>query len=793
VNNGAQAERPDVAPLSNERPLVFLMTNTLETGGSERQFITLARALDREKFGVELGCVKRKGALLEELEEISEFKLGGSLYGWHSLRARMALLRHLRAHAVAVAHSFDFYTNLVLIPVARLSGVSAVIGSHRQIGDLLSPLQFAVQSAVFRLCDRVVCNSVAAEERLRDAGISEHKLVLISNALPADAFAEASPALPRLPGVLRVGMIARMNSPVKNHPLFLRAAARLATAFPNLEFVLVGDGPLRPSLQKLAAQLGLGGRVKFLGERHDIPAVFAALDVSVVPSSSESLSNAVLESMAAGVPVVATRVGGTPEVVSDGETGLLVPPDDEERLAAAITAFLTRPELRVKCRKQGRELARANFAQDKVCKQFERLYQSVLAEKGRESRSVPFSANPASPPRPLRVTIVAASPRWIGGHSVQAGSLLRRWRDDPAVDARLVPIDPQLPRGLAWAERIPLLRTTLRSPFFWRELWRGVRDADVVHIFSASYWSFLVAPVPAWLIARLRGKRVLINYHSGEARDHLRNWRTALPVLRRVDRLVVPSAYLAQVFREFGLEARVVPNMVDLREFSYRPRRPLRPFLISTRGFHPYYSVDLVVRAFAEVKKEFPAARLWLVGKGETEGTIRRLVTDLRVADVEFTGPVPHERVARFYDAADIFINASWVDNLPISLLEAFASGTPVVTTAPEGIRYMVEDGRTGLLCEPGDWRALANHVIRLLHDPDLARRLAANACEEVQRYRWETVRAQWLDAYQSTLEDPATAQGRKGGSGSVLAPPRFQASELGAREPTAGKLAVFK
>jgi len=375
---------PASAIQNTERTPVFLMTNTLETGGSERQFLTISRALDRERFCVELGCLNRKGALSGEVEEIAEFKLGGSLYGRKSLRARMVLLRHLRAHAVAVAHSFDFYTNMILIPVARLAGVPAVIGSQRQIGDLLTPLQFATQAAVFRLCDRVVCNSRRAADRLLDHGVAGDKLVVIPNALSPEIFEKAVPALPRTPGILRVGMIARMNGPVKNYPLFLRAASRLAPDFPAVEFLLVGDGFLRPSLEKLAAQLGLEGRVKFLGERHDIAAVLASMDVSVVPSFSESLSNAVLESMAAGVPVVATRVGGTPEVVRDGETGLLIAPD-EEALAAAVGRFLRQPELRMNCGQRARELGEANFRLEKVCRRVEQLYTAVLDEKSRRS------------------------------------------------------------------------------------------------------------------------------------------------------------------------------------------------------------------------------------------------------------------------------------------------------------------------------------------------------------------------------------------------------------------------
>jgi glycosyltransferase involved in cell wall biosynthesis len=352
----------------------------------------------------------------------------------------------------------------------------------------------------------------------------------------------------------------------------------------------------------------------------------------------------------------------------------------------------------------------------------------------------------------MRVAIVAVSQRGIGGQSVQAQLLTRNWQHDPAVHVRFIAIDPELPVTLQWVQRIPYLRTVVRMPFYLLGLWRETRDVDIVHIFSASYWSFMLATVPAWLVARLLGKKALINYHSGEARDHLRRSSLAVRILRAADCLVVPTEYLVNVFREFDLRAEAVPNIVDSAQFVYRPRRPLRPRLICTRGFHRYYSVDLVVRAFSLIKKQFPEAQLCLVGGGPMQKAIEDLVEQLHLVDVTFVGPVSHQDTGRYYDDYDIFINASWLDNMPVSILEAFASGNPVVTTAPDGIRYIVEHERTGLLCDPGDWTALGNSVTRLLREPDLAFCLARNAHDESYRYRWESVRTAWLEVYGAML-----------------------------------------
>lgn len=365
-------------------------------------------------------------------------------------------------------------------------------------------------------------------------------------------------------------------------------------------------------------------------------------------------------------------------------------------------------------------------------------------------------ANPST--RKLKVAIVAPSLRYVGGQAVQADLLVRGWQNDPEVEISFLAVDPPLPGPLAWARYIPGLRTILREPIYFWHLWRGLAEVDITHIFSASYWSFLIAPAPAWLFAKLRGKKSIINYRSGEAKDHLRRFRTALPILKRADLLVVPSGYLVNVFQEFGLKAKAVPNIVDTSQFRFRIRKPWRPHLVCTRGFHPYYSVDVVVRAFAEVQRSFPEARLDLVGKGPAEEEIRALVKDLGIPGINFTGVATRQQIGRFYDEADIFINASWLDNMPVSILEAFAAGTPVVSTRPEGIRYIVEHERTGLLSEPGDPAALAQNVIRLLKDEDLAARLASNAHEESKRYLWEAVRRQWLDVYNSLAEAPERA-----------------------------------
>lgn len=726
-------------------PDVFLMTDSFETGGSERQFSALARWLKPGRFRVHLGCIQSRGAFLQGFGEVPRFPLGGSLYGARSLQARFQLARHLRSHNVSVAQSFDFYSNLTLIPAALWARVPVVIGSQRQLGDLLSPAQEKAQALALGWCDAVVCNSRAAAARLTQQGIRQEKLVVIGNGLPREAFCDAVPAFPRQAGILRIGMIARMNARYKNHEMVLRALASLGRRLPKMELVLVGDGPLRPEIERAAEELGVRGQVIFAGERRDIANVLASMDVSVLTSTLESLSNVVLESMAAGVPVIATRVGGNPELIN-GERGELVESGDYDGLAVALAGLLQDPDRRAALGRNARRFAQQNFSLETISSRYEELYAELLKRKSRLKKAS-RDAKPASSPR---VAIVAPTLRWVGGQSVQADLLVRYWRDSRDADVQFIPVDPELPWGLRWATAIPGLRTLIREPIYVLSLWRRLRDVEVAHIFSASYASFLLAPLPAWVIARMRGVKTLINYRSGEAPDHLRRSRILRRVLAGADRLVTPSEYLVEVFREFGLHADVVPNIVDLSQFSFRARQPLRPRLICTRGFHPYYGMDVVVRAFAQVRQSFPDAQLTLAGKGQTEAQVRELVAHLKLEGVRFAGVASRGGIGRLYDEADIFINASRLDNMPVSVLEAFAAGTPVVSTDPAGMRYVIEHEVTGLLSETGNADALARNVLRLLQDPGLASRLARNALQQSHFYSWPAVREQWLGIYRS-------------------------------------------
>lgn len=356
----------------------------------------------------------------------------------------------------------------------------------------------------------------------------------------------------------------------------------------------------------------------------------------------------------------------------------------------------------------------------------------------------------------LHIAMVAPSMGILGGQAVQAARLLRSWRDDPDVHAWLVPINPAPPRGLRWTSNVKYVRTIATQLLYWPSLVRQLRRADVVHVFSASYFSFLLAPLPAVIVARLLGKPVVMNYRSGEAPDHLKRSAIARGTLRHVDENAVPSRFLHDVFAGFGIRSEIIPNIVDVERFRFRRRERLHPRVLSTRNFETLYNLPCTLRAFRIVQDRYPDATLTLVGAGSQDAAVRRLAEDLGLTNVTFAGRVPPDEIWRYYAEADIYLQTPDIDNMPTSVLEAFASGCPVVATRAGGVPAILTDGVHGLLVPCNDHEAAGRTMLRLLEDPALARRLADAALESCGRYQWSSVRGQWLALYRKLVRHEA-------------------------------------
>jgi glycosyltransferase involved in cell wall biosynthesis len=250
-------------------------------------------------------------------------------------------------------------------------------------------------------------------------------------------------------------------------------------------------------------------------------------------------------------------------------------------------------------------------------------------------------------------------------------------------------------------------------------------------------------------MSRLLRKRLVLHYHSGEAEEHLAGWGLLVhPWLRRANDIVVPSRYLKEVFARHGHAARVIHNIVDTGRFPYRERPPLRPRFLSSRSLEPYYRVDVVIRAFGALKERYPDATMTVAGSGSEERRLKELAGAVGRGGIRFTGAVDPRQMPDLYADADILLNASVVDNQPVSVLEAFAAGLPVVTTPTGDLANLVRHEVTGMVVPTEDPEAMAAAASYLLDHPERARIFARRARQEADMFSWKSVRNDWLAVY---------------------------------------------
>jgi len=342
--------------------------------------VELVRRLDRTEFEVHVACFHRRGplesAVSGNVASIATFPIDG--FGRPAtVRQWLAFARWCRHIGARIVHTCELYANIFGLPGAALAGVDVRIGNRREVTPGKTRAQLACQRLAYATAHAVVANSGAAAAQLRREGVPGRKIHTIPNGVDCERF---RPVRAKGRPIRRVVTVANLR-PEKGHDTLISAAALVAAARPDTEFVIVGSGPLEAPLRREVASRGLHDRVVFLGERSDVPALLASSDLFVLPSRSEACPNGVLEAMAVGLPVVATRVGGVPGLVESGLSGLLIEPDRPDALAAAVLDLMSRPRFAWALGDAARQRAVQQFSFDRMVAGFEHLYHSELGKR----------------------------------------------------------------------------------------------------------------------------------------------------------------------------------------------------------------------------------------------------------------------------------------------------------------------------------------------------------------------------------------------------------------------------
>lgn len=367
-------------------PIAVVLTS-FDPGGTEHQMTELVRRLDPRLFRVHVVSLSGRGMLRARIESsaasIQVFRLT-SLKSPSTLRQMLRFARWCRERRIRAVLACDFYANVFAMPAAAMSGVPVRLGSRRDVFmPERTPAQQLLQRLAYQLAHRVVANSTAAVEQLIEEGVPDGRIVNIANGIDLSLFATGeapAPSSSRSKNRRVITTVANLR-PGKGHDVLLKAAARVVRRVPDVKFHVVGDGPRRQELEQQASALRISAHVSFLGHRSDVPAVLAQSDIFAFPSFMEASPNAVIEAMAAGLPIVATRVGGIPEVIEHERSGLLVAPGDDRALAGGILRLIERPELAAQVGEAAREAVHGRFSFDRMVTEFQELFLAELSAR----------------------------------------------------------------------------------------------------------------------------------------------------------------------------------------------------------------------------------------------------------------------------------------------------------------------------------------------------------------------------------------------------------------------------
>lgn len=371
-------------------------------GGTERQFVNLALSLDRKRVDVRFGCLRKWGQLVDDVEKhgiaIDDYGVT-SFRSPRVLRTQLRLARNIRRDRIDIVHAYNFYANVFAIPAAKLAG-ARVVASIRDMGAYLSPMQRRMQRIACSFADHILVNAEAIRQWLISDGYDAERITVVPNGIEMARFRsrEEWTSIREELGLTEdaplVGYVGRIERR-KGLEDLLVAAAMVVRENAAVRFVVAGvanDAGYMAEIEDLASSLGIRDRVAFIGYRDDVPRILSQLSVSVLPSLSEGLSNTLLESMAAGAPMVATRVGGTEEAMRDGENGLLIEPSDSLALTAAIKTLLHDRSLALRLGSAARQTIVDRFSMSRMVERTTRLYEHLAAQPhGRMRAALKFN------------------------------------------------------------------------------------------------------------------------------------------------------------------------------------------------------------------------------------------------------------------------------------------------------------------------------------------------------------------------------------------------------------------
>ena len=732
---------------------------SLDTGGLEKLILELVKRVDSDIFRSSVCCLTDKGTLSAELESLGVDTFYMHKEGGVGYSIPFKIARVLKKEKIDIVHTHDSSANLYGSLAGKLAGTRMIINTEHGGIYFETKRKRLFNKLLCLFNHKEICVSNSVKEDLLGMGLSGKRLIVIRNGIDFNRF-----DIPVEKNEIRkdfgfkdsdylVTTVGRLSRE-KNQKLLLDAVKPTLERIPEAKFIIVGNGPLRKNLEEYANELQIADKVKFLGERNDIPQVLKMSDCFVLCSNYESFGITIIEAMASGIPVIATDVGGVKETVWNGKTGVLVSKEDSEDLSRAVIRIKNDSQLADRMVLQAKEMVKNNYRIETMIREHENLYlnyyrKMAISFPQQEIRVLTFALDN----RPL-LNIEGHAKRWHGG----MGQYVTR------LDVKVEVKEDRKLEDKWIAKNVKIIPIYVPHP----ALYPFIAYKKALDEHKRDSYNLVTTEEPfrtgfaAWLFKKNTGAALSVEYHTDtfynkvwfkerpfrhalynmigkitdRGADSIRcvNQKNLLD-LRQVcennpDKLIenipVPTEFYS--FEKHGIMAREIRRKLLKNSDDV--------IILFVGRLVTIKKIDELIRLFAQIGKKYQNIHLVIVGDGPDKRRLTRLANELGGERIIFTGYIPENEVLGYYGASDIFVNPAHIEPYGRIYIEAMSAGKPVITTSGAGAvddRLCIHNVNS-IVVEPGNADELKGALLRLVEDSSLRKRLGENALMAVQQ-----------------------------------------------------------
>ncbi len=719
--------------------------------GAERQVYELIKGINRERFDVRLYILHQK-QVPEEMKTLDCEVMGlgiKRIYSFNGIWQGFKFANDIKKGKADILMTYHFGSDVWGTVFGKFARAPFIISNRRDEGFWRKKVHTSAYKFVNRWVNNIIVVSDAVKKIVVESeNVKSDKIEVIHNGVDVNRF-EIICEIPEKMGELKltlgtpvVGCVGNLRS-IKGQRYLVEAAVKVLKRFSDAQFLFVGAGEIKDSLVSQAKKLNIENNIQFLGQRSDIPELLSIMDVCVLPSLSEGLSNTLLEYMAAGKPIISTRVGGNTELITNKEEGLLVDPANSHALAETIISLLDNKELRQRLGQAAKRKVVENYSIQRMIQKYERTLETPFVPKKMKQINIChlISSNGLFGAEKVMLSL-AANMNYNGIKSWVIGIKNSYNPHSELIDE-------------AKDKEIPAITIESRGRFDFKsvdKICEFIRQNDIsvlhAHNYKANLLGLLAArktkiPIVTTLHGYIGGGAKLRFY---ESIDRF--------ILRFFNKVILVDDSLRKWFKNGSPKPSIINNGVSLEVSSCNNTlsKDKKGLVIGSIGrLSPEKGHKYLLEAFSRAIKDYPDLQLIIVGDGELRNELEGLTSSLGVKEnVTFTGF--QKDVTKYYNSIDIYVSPSLLEHFPLTILEAMGFGKAIVATNVGGTPDLIKkEGFTGLLINPGSSDAIYKAILTYILQPSLRKTYGGNSMQFVkENYSLEKM----VDSYKKVYED---------------------------------------